>query len=132
MYCMYKFSMHVSVFRVKFEEQETPVVRRSKRIQEKASHSAATGIGAGELKSALHLRSPVVLVSKLTSTKVLTRTNEKVLSTKHKPKQSATSPAVNSVSVANCSTDIQLQPKTRKNYRLRARKGVLSSTKPSR
>ena len=124
--------MHVSAFRVKLEGQEKPVVRRSKRIQEKALHSAATGTGVDELKSVLHLRSPVVLVSKLTGTKVLTHTNEKALSTKHKAKQSATSPAVNLASVANCSTDVQLQPQTHRNYSLRARKRVSSSAKPSR
>ena len=127
---LYIQAILVSVFRVKLEEQEIPVIRRSKRIQEKASLSAATGISASELKSVWHLRSPVVLVSKLPSTKVLTHTNEKALSTKPKPKQAAAPPAVSSGSVANCSTDIQ--PKTRRNYSLRARKCGLSSVAQSR
>ena len=114
----------VSVSRVKLE-QEKPGIRRSKRLQEKASLSAATGISVGEQKSEWQLSSPVVLVSKLHKTKVLTHTDEKVLSTKLKPKQAATPPAVSSDSVANCSTDSQ--PKTHRHYSLRARKCGLSS-----
>lgn len=114
----------VSVSRAKLE-QENPGIRRSKRLQEKASLSAATGISAGELKSEWRLPSPVVLVSKLHKAKVLTHTDEKVLSTKLKPKQAATPPAVSSDSVANCSTDSQ--PRTCRHYSLRARKCGLSS-----
>lgn len=122
--------VHVSASRVKIEEQEKPVVRRSQRIQEKASLAAAAGIGAGKLKSEWHHHSPVVLVSKLHSAKVLTSTDEKALSTKLKTKQEATPSAVSSESVANCSTDSQLKP--HRTYSLRARKCGLSSVTQSR